>query len=139
MHSRGVKWIGFGWTAFILENLVLSHNREEIIQHFGDSNYHLGYNTLSTLACSSIAYGFVKYRKSEETRLLRKLGKPAIAASFVLQAIGLIGFSQLLPKLQNPVAPDTRIIEKQGPIGTCGNVVFLSLSCIHAHHGFISC
>ena len=49
LASKGVRWIGLGWTGFIAENLILSENRDEIIRHFGDDNYHLGPFALQTL------------------------------------------------------------------------------------------
>ena len=50
-----VRWIGAGWAGFVAENLVLSHNREEIITALGERNYHRAYNFLSTSACAAIA------------------------------------------------------------------------------------
>lgn len=103
--SKGVKWIGLGWTGFILENLVLSHNREEIISTFGSDKYHMVYNTLSTLACSSIAWGYYKHRKMGP--VLKGRTMLSLGAGFALQAVGLACLSQLAPKLQAPVLLDT--------------------------------
>ena len=33
--AKGVRWIAAGWTAFIAENVVLSHNREWLIERLG--------------------------------------------------------------------------------------------------------
>jgi hypothetical protein len=63
--SKAVRWITFGWSAFIVENVVLSHNREWIIETYGDNNYHNIYNTLSTAACSSIAWGYFKHGRKQ--------------------------------------------------------------------------
>ena len=65
LANKGVRWIGLGWTAFILENVVLSHNREEIISRFGSNNYHTTYNILSTAACSSILYGYLRHGRGK--------------------------------------------------------------------------
>ena len=43
LQSRGAKWIAVGWTAFIAENLILSHNRDEIIGVFGPKAYNYTY------------------------------------------------------------------------------------------------
>ncbi len=103
LANKGVKWVTMGWLGFIGENLIMSHNREYLIQHFGDQNYHLTYNALSTVACSSIAYGYFKYGKLGGATLKRR--SPLLQfLGFGVQAIGLIGLSQLAPALQIPVA-----------------------------------
>ena len=56
------KWICLGWAGFTLENLILSENRTEIIEYFDNATYHRVYNTLSTLACASVAFGYLRYR-----------------------------------------------------------------------------
>lgn len=103
LKSRGVKWIGLGWTGFIVENLVLSQYREQIIGEYGDKVYHNVYNTLSTLACGSIGYGYFKHGKGCGPALRNPRGKVAMALGFAVQTIGLVGLSQLAPKLQMPV------------------------------------
>jgi hypothetical protein len=100
--SKGVRWISAGWTAFILENLVLSHNREDIISNFGADRYHLVYNTLSTAACGSIAWGYFKHGRKTGPVLAGR-PKTVLLVGFALQTLGLIGVSQLIPKLQVPV------------------------------------
>ena len=99
-HS-GVKWISLGWSAFILENVLLSHNREYIIDRFGSNNYHLTYNVLSTAACSSILYGYFKHGRGCGP-IVKSKGLPGIAISFALQSVGFIIVSQQVPKLQMP-------------------------------------
>ncbi len=74
--SKAVRWISFGWTAFIAENVILSQNREWIIEKYGKDNYHVTYSALSTAACGSIAYGFFKHRKQGPT--LSPRSKPLI-------------------------------------------------------------
>ncbi|KAJ3260324.1 CAAX prenyl protease [Boothiomyces macroporosus] len=105
------KLILFGWVGFISENLILSHNRKEIIESIGDDNYHRIYNSLSTVACGSIAYGFLKYRNNGPLfsqyypRLHSAMSSKLMRIpSIALRIIGLVGFSQLFPKLQTPVA-----------------------------------
>ena len=105
LRTKGVRWIGLGWSAFIAENLILSDNREYIIQQFGDQNYHMLYNTLSTGATTSILYGFVKHRKTGPA-----LPVPSVhmkLCGYIFQTVGLIGVSQLFPKLQSPYEPTT--------------------------------
>jgi uncharacterized membrane protein len=99
--NKGVRFVTAGWLGFITENLVLSHNREYIISTYGDDEYHLAYNILSTAACSSIAYGFIKYGKLGTQ--LAKRGPVLQAISFGVQAMGLVGLSQLAPALQIPI------------------------------------
>lgn len=103
-QSRGVRWISLGWSGFIVENLVFSHNREEIIRLIGDDNYHRAYNTLSTIACSSILYGYIRHGRRHGPPITRFLGKGGIALGFVLQSLGFVGLSQLAPRFQIPVA-----------------------------------
>lgn len=99
---KGVRWVTAGWIGFITENLVMSHNREWIISNFGDDEYHIAYNILSTAACSSIALGYFKYGKLGGALLARK-GPVLQFLGFGVQALGLAGFSQLAPALQVPV------------------------------------
>jgi len=35
MSNRGVKFITYGWLGFITENLIISHNREYLIERLG--------------------------------------------------------------------------------------------------------
>lgn len=103
-QSTGVRWIGLGWTAFIAENLVLSHHRTEIIENFGNDRYHQFYNTLSGMACASIAWGYFRHgRMQGPVMAVLKRSPIAVAAGTVLQTIGFIGFSQMVPKVQLPV------------------------------------
>lgn len=103
------KLVLFGWTGFIAENLILSHNRKEIIESIGDDNYHRIYNTLSTIACGSIAYGFLRYRTTgpliskHYPKLYNIMSSKAMKYSALgVRIVGLVGFSQLFPKLQIP-------------------------------------
>jgi hypothetical protein len=57
----GVRWITFGWTAFLTENVVLSDNRDWVIDRIGAERYHQLYNTLSLLANASLAFGYFRY------------------------------------------------------------------------------
>lgn len=102
IKSKGVKWITFGWLSFIAENVILSENRTEIIERFGDDTYHQVYNTLSTLACGSIAWGYFKHGRHAGPLIRPKGSLPAIVIGTALQTIGFIGALQLLPKLQVP-------------------------------------
>lgn len=100
--NAGVKWITFGWVSFIAENLILSENRTEIIEKFGNDSYHQVYNTLSTLACGSIAWGYLKHGRGMGPTFRARVGIPSLVAGTLIQTIGLVGFAQLLPKLQVP-------------------------------------
>jgi hypothetical protein len=69
------------------------------------------YNILSTSACASILYGFLKFKNTgpKWTSSFVKGAAPLHirGASIVLQSFGLLCFSQLVPKLQVPVALET--------------------------------
>ena len=107
LAHKGVKWITVGWTAFITENLILSHNREYIIEHFGEQQYHGAYSILSSAACMSIAYGYFRYGRNMGPIINEKYWKPRSLSfrltAFSLQSMGLIGISQNFPKLQIPI------------------------------------
>jgi len=81
----------------------LSENRtfiiEEIFQN-DEQKYHAAYGTLSTLACAMIAAGYKKVRHSGP---IVAPSRVRLLAAFALQAAGLIGASQMAPKLQIPV------------------------------------
>jgi uncharacterized membrane protein len=104
LADKGVRWIVGGWIFFMGENIVLSHNRSEIIQYTGDREYHLMYSALSTTACGSILWGYFRHGRNKGPVLWR-VGSPVHqAGALLLQTMGLIGFSQLLPRLQLPIA-----------------------------------
>lgn len=119
----GVRWITLGWAAFIGENLVLSHNRDAIIEQFGRSVYFNTYGTLSTAATVSIMYGYWRHGKRQGPLLptiksklaahtaskklvataCRIRSTPvAVASAAILQFIGLGLLSQLMPSVQIP-------------------------------------
>ena len=98
--SKCVKWILAGWTGFVCENLVLSENRTYIIDHIGDARYHTMYNTLSTIACGSVAFGYMRYGPG---RILNNTGIVRSAVALTTASLGAIGLSQLLPTFQIPI------------------------------------
>ena len=112
IENAGIKWITGGWVLFLGENLILSENREWICEKYGEQLYHGVYNTLSSAACLSILFGFVKH-KGTGTRWANfekgSAPKSLRVCSILLQSFGLLCFSQLIPKLQVPVALDTSI------------------------------
>jgi uncharacterized membrane protein len=102
---KGVYWILGSWGAFIAENVIVSENREYIIREFGEDNYHLLYNTLSTAACSSLLYGYIRHGRHQGP----VIGARSILArlsGFSFQSLGFVGLSQLFPEVQVPVAFD---------------------------------
>jgi len=103
LRNRGIQLIGGGWSFFLAENLVLSHNRSWIIESIGDDNYHRLYNTLSTCACTSIAFGYFRFGRNQGPRFWSPTGLAPRASAFLLQSLGLAGFSQMLPRLQVPI------------------------------------
>ena len=106
LQSKGIRWMSAGWIGFITENVVLSENRTEIIAAFGDDNYHRLYNTLSTLACGSIGWGFFKHGRGKGP-IFSHRSKASLFSGYVLQTMGFVGTSQLLPKFQIPVTTDS--------------------------------
>ncbi len=104
LQSRGAKWIAVGWTAFIGENLILSHNRDVIIGAFGEDNYRYTYSFLSTAACGSIAYGLLRFGRGKD-RIFASRSPLARGFGAALQVIGLVGASQQAPAFQIPFVP----------------------------------
>ena len=59
---KGVKLIVGGWSFFIAENLILSQNRQYVVEKLGSERKYLAlYACLSTFACASIGTGFFKH------------------------------------------------------------------------------
>jgi len=86
---------------FIAENLVLSENREELIAYFGQETYQYTYATLSTVAMGSVCYGCIRHGRGARLWEVAPLGTRT--AGLAMQAMGLAGFAQLVPRLQSPV------------------------------------
>lgn len=108
-HTKGLKYVTIGWTGFIAENFILSQNRTEIINEIGDSNYHLLYNSLSSIACCSILFGFVRYARNTGPLMNKFFPKYSVESrvsksiKYGSRVMGLTLFSQCIPKLQIPV------------------------------------
>ena len=95
---------------FLMENIILSENREWLCTTYGEDQYHMGYNFLSTSACLSILYGFLKHKGTGRTWSNFAKGSaplPLKMSSILLQAFGLACFAQLAPALQIPIALET--------------------------------
>ena len=98
---KGVRWITIGWTGFIAENLILSHNKEYLVSNFGEDVYHYGYTGLSLAACASTIYAYIRYRRNSgpiiniNTNKFWKINSiPFKWTAFTLQTVGLVGLSQ---------------------------------------------
>jgi uncharacterized membrane protein len=122
MKHKGVRWITLGWVAFIGENLVMSHNREWIIEQFGDRAYHQTYNVLSTMACASIAFGFFRHGRKQGPKIWSATGVLPQVCAFTFQTIGLVGFAHLFPRLQVPVGLSSSASLVQGTTHTHARV-----------------
>jgi hypothetical protein len=63
LRHPGIRWIGGGWTFFLAENIIITENREWLINDVLKSEraYHMCFNTLSTLATASIVYGYFRF------------------------------------------------------------------------------
>jgi uncharacterized membrane protein len=101
--DKCVKWIAFGWGGFTVENLILSENRSWIIGEIGEKKYHTLYNSLSSIACGSVAFGYLRHGPG---RLINKIGTGRTIFAGASLVVGCLGLSQLLPKLQNPFKYD---------------------------------
>ena len=66
------------------------------------------YNGVSTVACLSLGFGY--FYRLHSAPPLRPVSAVAIGASFVLQALGLAGLSQTLPRVQTPFAPSEAVL-----------------------------
>lgn len=107
--NKGVRLIGGGWCLFIAENLILSENKPSLVRNLGEGGYRALYGTLSTLACGSIAVGYIRFGRGQGPILWRPTGAAPQTAAFVLQAVGLVGFSQLVPPLQMPFTTEEKV------------------------------
>mmetsp|Transcript_27985 Transcript_27985/g.66295 ORF Transcript_27985/g.66295 Transcript_27985/m.66295 type:complete len:356 (+) Transcript_27985:3-1070(+) len=99
LRHKGVRFIGIGWSAFVVENLVLSEHRDLIINEVGKESYIALYSTLSTAACSSILYGWLRHGRGKGPTLFPGRGGKVVRPllSFGFHSLGLVGVSQLLP------------------------------------------
>ena len=87
------------------ENLVLSENRDYLVSKFGEDRYIQVYGALSSLACCSIGVGYFRFGRNQGPVIFRgAAGALPQAGAFVVQALGLVGFSQLAPAVQLPFA-----------------------------------
>lgn len=108
LRSSSMKWAAGGWTFFIAENLILSENRTYLIEQLGDGAYHAVYGTLSTIATASIGYAYLYKIPKNVPPLLWSVSSaapmPSRVAAWFLLSLGASMASQVLPKLQIPVA-----------------------------------
>ena len=105
-----MRWAVGGWSFFIVENVVLSHNRSTIIELLEDdereSRYHALYGTISTVATASIGYAYLFKVRGAAPLLWSLSSTPPLwrlALGFGLQAAGVAAMAQSLPRLQSPV------------------------------------
>src|SRR3989338_9100682 len=97
MTTAAVKWVCVGMGGFMLEKVVLSHNRKKLIECVGEGNYHTAYSVLSTATLSACVYGLYKGRGGPYRRVPRM---PAFLLGTCVQALGIAGLSQTLPRFQ---------------------------------------
>lgn len=99
-----LRWAIGGWGFFIVENVILSENRQYLIDKLGDENYHKVYGTFSTIATISIGYAYYRIRKQVPTVPSNfKVGTPENIAAWLSTSIGLVLVSQVAPTFQIPV------------------------------------
>mmetsp|Transcript_24415 Transcript_24415/g.35695 ORF Transcript_24415/g.35695 Transcript_24415/m.35695 type:complete len:307 (+) Transcript_24415:22-942(+) len=106
LTTPAMKWAVGGWSFFIAENFILSENRTYLIQELGEDGYHYLYGSLSSAACGSILYGYVKKVRNAAPHAWSLGGRIPVNmrfASFLCHAVGLGMLSQIGPKLQIPI------------------------------------
>lgn len=111
-----LRWSIGGWIFFIVENAVLSENRDILIQGMGgqqqESNYRTLYGTISTIATISILYSYRKIQlasavmpaslmRTNPTDQAISVGR--VVQSWLIGSTGWIMASQALPKMQIPI------------------------------------
>jgi uncharacterized membrane protein len=102
LAHKGAQLIIGGWSFFIVENVVISENRDQLLAYLGSETiYRALYGTLSTAACCSIAVGYFRFGRGQGPLVWRPSAGMQ-GAAFGLQALGLVGLSQLAPPLQLP-------------------------------------
>ena len=76
--------------GFLAENFIMSENRQWLIENLpnGSAGYHSLYNTLSSLACCSVAYGYFRHGRSQGPRAFAAITGGRLLSSFALRAGG---------------------------------------------------
>ncbi|GMH88309.1 hypothetical protein TrVE_jg7342 [Triparma verrucosa] len=100
--SLALRYALTGWAFFITENTVLSHNRTYLISEIFNNDetaYHYFYGTLSTVATGLTLHGYMKCRNAGPFRVV---GRGWLGLALGLQGLGLVGLSQMAPRLQVP-------------------------------------
>merc|ERR1719247_1390797 len=101
VRDPGARWVLVGWSAFTLENLLLSEYRPEFKKLWGGKGsqeaFQRTYSTLSTLTLGATCFSF--WRFSHASPVLREPTLQGKVAGFVLRAGGLCVLSQLMPPI----------------------------------------
>ena len=104
MNQVGNRLVLFGMGGFILENLVLSENRDFLIEKFGESAYHNGYSVLSTLALGTTGLGVYRgHRAIAQGPGNIRVSFPIRTMGLFFQILGAAGIVQFLPGVQPPI------------------------------------
>ncbi|GMI11559.1 hypothetical protein TrLO_g7494 [Triparma laevis f. longispina] len=124
--SLAIRYALAGWAFFIAENTLLSHNRTYLITSIfsnSETHYHYFYGSLSTLASALTLHGYMKVRNAGP---FRKVGRGWLGLAFGLQSLGLIGLSQMAPKLQIPFGygPGGEEVKNTGPVAPAAPAQF---------------
>jgi len=86
----------------MLENIIISHNREALVNALGsEKTYKMIYGSISTAAIGSIIYGFARYGRGQGPQVAWKIGGHSRfkMLALPLQAFGLMLASQAVPEL----------------------------------------
>jgi len=110
------RWISIAWSAFIAENLIVSENRDYIIDLYNEKQYHTLYNALSSAACAGILYAYMNNRRRGPVLPPPGIARKAVA--YVMQTTGFIGLSQLMPRVRSPFEPVTTAERSSEPTAT---------------------
>jgi len=107
-RDRGVWWVLGGWTAFTLENVLLSENRSLIRRSWGGTGgqgaYQGFYSMLSAATLSSTIFAYWRFARFG-VQLPGPCSFPIRATAVALRAAGLVGMGQLLPPINIAAAP----------------------------------
>eukprot|EP00929_Paragymnodinium_shiwhaense_P036931 TRINITY_DN19746_c0_g1_i2.p1 TRINITY_DN19746_c0_g1~~TRINITY_DN19746_c0_g1_i2.p1 ORF type:complete len:324 (+),score=63.97 TRINITY_DN19746_c0_g1_i2:57-974(+) len=102
LQHRGVRLVALGWSAFIAENVIVTQNRDVIIGWLGsEQRYSTCYGTMSTACLAGTFWAYIKVGRHAGPAMFASTlpSSGRVAAAFVLQGLGLVGFSQMMPPL----------------------------------------
>eukprot|EP00927_Polykrikos_kofoidii_P013327 TRINITY_DN15801_c0_g3_i1.p1 TRINITY_DN15801_c0_g3~~TRINITY_DN15801_c0_g3_i1.p1 ORF type:complete len:464 (-),score=87.02 TRINITY_DN15801_c0_g3_i1:63-1454(-) len=107
LKDKGTRLVALGWSAFIAENAIVTHNRDFLIDLLGDEQrYTTCYGVMSTACLAATGLAYARRGRGSGPLLFAGTSIPpgrAVVAYFT-QGLGLVGVSQMLPPLAPPQA-----------------------------------